>query len=118
MTDESQNSVTPSVTPRDTVTGVSRYKKTRDLSSQKMTNMAVDFTRNANKKQDLPASVTGVSRIEPSEKTSRFTPLSVLDEMIRQGWGDIPQTKIPPNWRKYKLPKRQQVRAAILAAEK
>jgi hypothetical protein len=28
-----------------------------------------------------------------------LTPISDLDLAIRNGWGDIPQTQLPPDWR-------------------
>jgi hypothetical protein len=33
-----------------------------------------------------------------------FTEMKVLDELINEGWGNVPQERIPSDWRKRKPP--------------
>lgn len=39
-----------------------------------------------------------------TEDGSPYTPMSVLDEMIAAGWGDVPQNRIPDTWREVAPP--------------
>ena len=45
---------------------------------------------------------TGLMYIIPIIILMTLTPLSELDELIRAGWGDTPQTCIPKDWRERK----------------
>ena len=52
---------------------------------------------------------TSVNRIREREsdapaRTITLTPLSELDFLIAQGWGDTPQIRIPDDWKSRKGP--------------
>jgi hypothetical protein len=52
---------------------------------------------------DIRSSLPQVKQME--RPTLNLQPMSDLDLMIANGWGDTPQKKLPENWRTKKNPK-------------